>query len=34
MQARAAIREVAKWMREQQDGDLIAATMLEREVER
>jgi len=32
--ARAAIREVAKWMREQQDGDLIAATMLEREVER
>lgn len=32
--ARAAIREVAAWMREQQDGDLIAATMLEREAER
>lgn len=31
MQARAAILEVAAWMREQQDGDLIAATMLEQE---
>jgi len=34
IEARAAIREVAAWMREQQDGDLIAATMLEREAER
>ena len=34
LQTRAAIREVAAWMREQQDGDLIAATMLEREAER
>jgi hypothetical protein len=32
--ARAAIREVAAWMREQQDGDLIAATMLEQEAGR
>ena len=32
--ARAAIREVAAWLREQQDGDLVAATMLEREGER
>jgi hypothetical protein len=29
--SRAAIYEVAAWMREQQNGDLIAATMLERE---
>ncbi len=34
MQARAAIREVAAWMREQQDGDLIAADMVEQEAER
>jgi hypothetical protein len=33
-QARAAIREVATWLREQHDGDLVAATMLEREAER
>ena len=33
-EARAAIREVARWIREQQDGDLIAATDLEREAER
>ncbi len=33
-QARAAIREVAAWLREQQDGDLIAAAMLEQEAER
>ena len=33
-EARAAIREVAAWMREQQDGDLIAATMLEQEAGR
>ena len=33
-EARAAIREVARWIREQQDGDLIAATMLEQEAER
>ncbi len=33
-QARAAIREVAAWLREQQDGDLVAAAMLEREAER
>jgi hypothetical protein len=32
--ARTAIREVAAWMREQQDGDLIAATMLEQEAGR
>ena len=32
--ARAAIREVAAWLREQHDGDLIAATMLEQEAER
>jgi hypothetical protein len=32
--SRAAIREVAAWMREQQDGDLIAATMLEQEAGR
>ncbi len=33
-EARAAIREVAAWLREQHDGDLIAATVLEREAER
>lgn len=33
-EARAAIREVAAWLREQQDGDLVAATVLEREAER
>lgn len=33
-QARAAIREVVAWLREQQDGDLVAATVLEREAER
>ena len=33
-EARAAIREVAAWLREQHDGDLIAATMLEQEAER
>jgi hypothetical protein len=32
--ARAMIREVAAWLREQHDGDLVAATMLEREAER
>ena len=32
--AYAAIREVAAWMREQHDGDLVAATVLEREAER
>jgi hypothetical protein len=31
--ARAAIREVAAWLREQHDGDLVAATVLEREAE-
>jgi hypothetical protein len=31
MQARATIREVAAWLREQHDGDLVAATVLERE---
>ena len=31
MQARATIREVAAWMREQHEGDLVAATVLERE---
>ncbi len=30
-EARAAIREVAAWLREQQDGDLVAATVLELE---
>jgi len=30
-EARAAIREVAAWLREQHDGDLVAATVLERE---
>jgi hypothetical protein len=33
-EARAAIREVTAWMREQQDGDLVAATVLEREAKR
>jgi t-SNARE complex subunit (syntaxin) len=33
-EARAAIREVAAWMREQHGGDLIAATVLEREAKR
>ena len=32
--ARAAIREVAAWLREQQDGDLVAATVLEQEANR
>jgi len=32
--ARAAIREVATWLREQQDGDLVAAAVLEQEAER
>ena len=32
--SRAAIREVAAWLREQHDGDLVAATVLEREAER
>lgn len=31
--ARAAIREIAAWLREQQDGDLVAATVLEQEAE-
>jgi hypothetical protein len=30
-EARAAIREVAVWLRGQHDGDLVAATVLERE---
>ena len=30
-EARAAILEVAAWLREQHDGDLVAATVLERE---
>jgi hypothetical protein len=33
-EARAAIREVAAWLREQHDGDLVAATMLERDAGR
>jgi hypothetical protein len=32
--AYAAIREVAAWMREQHDGDLVAATVLEQEAGR
>jgi len=32
--ARAVIREVAAWLREQHDGDLVAATVLEREAGR
>jgi len=32
--ARAAIREVAAWMREQHDGDLVAAAVLQQEAER
>ncbi len=31
---RVAIREVATWLREQHDGDLVAATVLELEAER
>jgi hypothetical protein len=31
--ARAAIREVAHWLSEQHDGDLVAATVLERAAE-
>lgn len=34
MQANAVIREVAAWLREQHDGDLVAATVLEREAGR
>lgn len=30
--ARAAILQVAMWLREQHDGDLVAATVLEQEV--
>lgn len=33
-EARAAIREVAAWLREQHDGDLVAVTVLEREAGR
>ena len=33
-EARAAVREVAAWLREQHDGDLVAAAVLEREAER
>lgn len=33
-EAKAAIREVTAWLREQHDGDLVAATVLEREAER
>ncbi len=33
-EARAAIREVAAWLREQHDGDLVAATVLELEADR
>jgi len=33
-EARAAIYEVAHWLREQHDGDLIAATVLKREAGR
>jgi hypothetical protein len=33
-EARAAIREVAAWLREKHDGDLVAAAVLEREAER
>jgi len=33
-EARAAICEVAAWLREQYDGDLVAATVLEREAKR
>lgn len=32
--SRVAIREVATWLREQHDGDLVAATVLELEAER
>jgi hypothetical protein len=34
LEARAAIREVAAWLREKYDGDLVAATVLEREAKR
>ena len=33
-EARAAIREVAEWLREQHDGDLVAATVIEQEADR
>jgi hypothetical protein len=33
-EARTAIREVAAWLREQHDGDLVAATVLEQEAGR
>jgi hypothetical protein len=33
-EARAAIREVAAWLREKYGDDLVAATMLEREAKR
>ena len=33
-EARAAIHEVVEWLREQQDGDLVAAAMLKQEAER
>ena len=33
-EARAALRVVADWLREQHDGDLVAATVLEREANR
>ena len=33
-EARAAIREVAAWLRERHGGHLVAATVLEREAER
>jgi len=33
-EARAAIREVAAWLREKHDGDLVAAAVLEREAGR
>jgi hypothetical protein len=32
--SRVAIREIAAWLREQHDADLVAATVLEREAER
>jgi len=34
LEARAAIREVAAWLREHYDGDLVAATVLERQAKR
>jgi len=33
-EARAVIREVAAWLREHYDGDLVAATVLERQAKR